>query len=127
MIALALIVAALGKRLLGLPSSLCPAIWAVLLGLLLTRTVGHWMSRISSSDFLRWLGKYSYGMYVVQLPLLSIITPSLVMHGLATFTSNRLLINIAFVPIMFSLTMLLGFLTYHLLEKHFLKLKRSWE
>ena len=125
--AFALIVVVLGKRLLGLPSSLCPAIWTVLLGLLLTRTVGHWMSRFANNDFLRWLGKYSYGMYVVQLPLLSIITPSLVMHGLANFTSNRLLINIAFVPIMFSLTMLLGFLTYHLLEKHFLKLKRSWE
>ena len=127
MITLEMIVTSSGIRLLGLPSSLCPAIWTVLLGLLLTRTVVHWMSRIANNDFLRWLGKYSYGMYVVQLPLLSIITPSLVMNGIATFTSNRLWINIAFVPIMFSLTMMLGFLSYHLLEKHFLKLKRGWE
>ncbi len=127
MLALVLLVAVLGKRLLGLPNSLCPATWTVLLGVLLTRPVGHWMSRIAKIDFLRWLGKYSYGMYVVQLPLLSLLTPSLVKAGLSTFTSNLLLINIAFVPIMFLLTMLLGFSTYHLLEKHFLKLKRAWE
>ncbi len=126
LIALAFAVAAIGKRLLGLPNSLCPAIWALLLGLLLTRPVEHWMSRIADLGFLRWLGKYSYGMYVVQLPLLSILTPSLMMDGLSTFTDNRLLINIIFVPIMFAVTMLLGFLTYHLLEKHFLKLKRNW-
>ena len=127
MLAIALVVAVLGKRLLGVPNSLCPAIWTVLLGLLLTRPVGHWMSQIVRVDFLRWLGKYSYGMYVVQLPLLSILTPSLVKDSLSTFTNNRLMVNIAFVPIMFSLTMLLGFLTFHLLEKHFLKLKRAWE
>jgi peptidoglycan/LPS O-acetylase OafA/YrhL len=122
-----LIVAAVGKRLLGLPNSVCPATWAILLGLLLTRPVGHWMSHLAKMDFLRWLGKYSYGMYVVQLPLLSVITPRWVTDGLSTITTSRLLVYIAYVPIMFSLTMLLGFLTYHLLEKHFLRLKRAWE
>ncbi len=126
MLAIAFIVAVLGKRLLGVSNSLCPAIWVVLLGLLLTRPFGHWMSRFARIDLLRWLGKYSYGMYVVQLPLLSIFTPSWVRDYLSGFTNNQLLTNIAFVPIMFSLTMLLGFLTYHLLEKHFLKLKRAW-
>ena len=85
------------------------------------------MSRLANSPFLRWLGKYSYGMYVVQLPLLSILTPSLAKEWLSTFTDNQLLINIAFVPLMFAITMLLGFLTYHLLEKHFLKLKQQWQ
>ena len=127
MFALSIVVAVLGKRLLGLPSSLCPAMWTVLLGLLLTRTSGHWMSRLANSPFLRWLGKYSYGMYVVQLPLLSILTPSLVNECLSTFTDNRLFINIAFAPLMFAITMVLGFLTYHLLEKHFLKLKQRWQ
>jgi peptidoglycan/LPS O-acetylase OafA/YrhL len=123
----AVVVTLLGKRLLGLSHSLCPAVWALLLGLLLTRPVGHWMSRIARLDFLRWLGKYSYGMYVVQLPLLSIITPRLVKDGLGTCTGNGLLVNLAFIPIMFSLTMLLGYLSYHLFEKHFLKLKHAWE
>ena len=127
MIAFTLIVAVFEKRLLGLPNSVCPAIWAVLIGLLLTRPVGHWASQIARFNFLRWLGKYSYGMYVVQLPLLSIITPSLVKNGLGVFTGNQLLVNFVFVPIMFLLTMILGFLSYHLLEKHFLKLKHAWE
>lgn len=127
LVGIALIVAILGKRLLGIPSTLCPAIWAVLLALLLTRPVGHWMSRFANNGLLRWLGKYSYGMYVVQLPLLSILTPTLVMSRLSTIISDRLWINIAFIATMFLLTMLLGFLTYHLLEKHFLKLKRRWE
>ncbi|MDX1928431.1 MAG: acyltransferase [Pirellulaceae bacterium] len=126
MIILALIVAAFGKSLLGLPNSLCPALWTVLLGVLLTRTSGHWLSRLLNNHALRWLGKYSYGMYVVQLPLLSLMTPNIVMDGLATFMASRLWINIAFVTIMFSLTAALGFLTYHLLEKHFLQLKQRW-
>jgi peptidoglycan/LPS O-acetylase OafA/YrhL len=126
MIIMAMIVAAFGKSLLGLPSSLCPALWTVLLGILLTRTPEHWLSQLANNHALRWLGKYSYGMYVVQLPLLSLVTPSLVMDGLATIIDSRLWINIAFVTIMFSLTAALGFLTYHLLEKHFLQLKQRW-
>jgi peptidoglycan/LPS O-acetylase OafA/YrhL len=124
---LALMVALLGRSLLGLPNSLCPAIWTLLLGFLLTRHSKHWISRIANHKLLRWLGKYSYGMYVVQLPLLSILTPTLMIHSLSALTNNRVLSNIAFVPIMFAITMLLGFLTYHLLEKHFLRLKRRWE
>lgn len=119
-------IAVLGTRLLGLANTLCPIICALMLGLLLTRPAGHWMSSVACSAYLRWLGKYSYGMYVVQLPLLSIITPSFVMGHLAIFTTNPLLINLAFIPTMLFLTMGLGFLTYHLLEKHFLKLKSAW-
>ncbi len=126
LIFLAFIVALLASRLLALPNSLCPALWAVLLGLLLTRPSAHWMPRIARLDFLCWLGKYSYGMYVVQLPLLAIITPVWVIDQLTGLTGNRLLASVVFVPMMFLLTMALGFTTYHLIEKHFLKLKSKW-
>jgi peptidoglycan/LPS O-acetylase OafA/YrhL len=126
MLILAFSMVVLGSRALALPSTLCPAIWTVLLGLLITRPKGHWLSRIARCGVLRWLGKYSYGMYVVQLPLVSIITINLYTTVILPHSSNMLLVQLSYIPTMLATTMLLGFLSYHGLEKHFLRLKRRW-
>ncbi len=126
MLVSAFAIAMLRSRVHTFPSTLCPAIWTVLLGILVTRPVGHWLSRSSTLAFLRWLGKYSYGMYVVQLPLLSIISMQLYTDVLFPNSNNRVLIQLSYIPTMLASTMLLGFLSYHGLEKHFLRLKRRW-
>lgn len=126
MLILAFAIVVLRSRALTLPSTLCPALWTVLLGLLITRPKGHWLSRMASNGVLRWLGKYSYGMYVVQLPLLSCITIKLYSDVLLPHSNSRLLVQLSYIPTMLAFTMLLGFLTYHGLEKHFLRLKRRW-
>ena len=65
-------------------------------------------------------------MYVVQLPLVSIITINLYTNVILPNSSNRLLVQLSYIPTMLATTMLLGFLSYHGLEKHFLRLKRRW-
>ena len=119
-------IVALRSRFGTLPSSLCPAFWMILLALLLSRPTTHWMSKIARTNFLMWLGKYSYGMYVVQLPLVSLVTVEMVTGFLANLTPNPLIVFLAYVPLMFLLTMALGYVSYHGLEKHFLRLKLRW-
>ncbi len=109
-----------------LTSTLWPCIWMLLLGLLLTRHKGHWMSRTARLGFLRWLGKYSYGMYVAQLPMVSLIDHKRLVASLSTMFIDPLAVFFIDIAILFSGTMLCGFLSYHLLEKHCLRWKRLW-
>jgi peptidoglycan/LPS O-acetylase OafA/YrhL len=119
-------IAVLGSRLGTLPNTLCPAFWMILLAVLLSRPKIHWMSHVARSKGLVWLGKYSYGMYVVQLPLASLMTAGMVTGLLSKLSIDPLISNIAYIPLMFGVTMLLGFASYHALEKHFLQLKPKW-
>jgi peptidoglycan/LPS O-acetylase OafA/YrhL len=116
----------IGKRLGTLPSSLCPAFWMITLAILLSRPTTHWMSKLARFGFLTWLGKYSYGMYVVQLPLVSLFTTRMVTGFFSSVFPNPLIVFLAYILFMFLVTMLLGYLSFHLLEKHFLKLKPKW-
>jgi peptidoglycan/LPS O-acetylase OafA/YrhL len=43
--------------------------------LILCLQPGSWVSRLSSTDFLRVFGKYSYGFYLYHFPLLSVLGP----------------------------------------------------
>ncbi|MCY2976203.1 MAG: acyltransferase [Planctomycetota bacterium] len=119
-------IVAIGSRLGTLPSSLCPAFWMIALAILLSRPPTHWLSKIARVGFLSWLGKYSYGMYVVQLPLVSLLTTQMVTGFLANVIPSPLVVFLAYILFMFVMTMVLGYLSFHLLEKHFLKLKPKW-
>ncbi len=116
----------MGSRLGTLPSSLCPAFWTIAIAILLSRSLDHWMSKLARSNFLTWLGKYSYGMYVVQLPLVSLLTPQMVTGFLSAAIPSPLGVYLTYILLMVLLTMALGYLSFHLLEKHFLKLKPKW-
>jgi peptidoglycan/LPS O-acetylase OafA/YrhL len=116
----------MGSRLGTLPSSLCPAFWTIAIAILLSRPLDHWMSKIARTKFLTWLGKYSYGMYVVQLPLASLLTTETVTEVLANAIPSPLGVYLTYILLMVLLTMVLGYLSFHLLEKHFLKLKPKW-
>ncbi len=119
---LLIIMGSLKFRWLGLANSITPAICVLVLGAMLTTTSNAWFNRIARSHVLRWFGKYSYGMYVVQLPIA---------FGLRELQWS----NLDWMPvgygspiqcvIGFVLTCGMAFSTYHMIEKHFLKLKEN--
>ncbi len=124
---LAFAIAIYGSRMLTLPSSLCPAIWALLMALLLTRCRSHWLAKLTRGPILRWFGKYSYGMYVFQLPLVSLITIGIFQSSLPAFANYSLSTSLLYVLSMLLLNGLLAYASFHCFEKHFLKLKRKWQ
>jgi peptidoglycan/LPS O-acetylase OafA/YrhL len=83
-----------------------------------------WYQRMFKSRMLRFFGKYSYGMYVLHLPVI------VAFEGL-NFTIDRFArVGGSYVPVAIGFTIvalvtttLLAFLSWHLYEKQFLKLK----
>ena len=83
------------------------------------------LSRFFQTRGMRVLGKYSYALYVFHFPL----APTLERMGLTvqtfpTLRGSELPGAIAFTIIGMSITLALALLSWHLYEKHFLRLKR---
>jgi peptidoglycan/LPS O-acetylase OafA/YrhL len=100
-----------GQSLLAIVSGL------LILACLMDRTgVNGWVQRIFASPVLRSLGKYSYGMYVIHLPLELILKRDpWYAHGNSGI--------LAYGGAILGASYLAAVLSYHLIEKHFLKLK----
>ncbi len=82
------------------------------------------VKRFLEHKYLCWMGKYSYGLYVYHFPIYCIsrvyllpeLTKMLPMPVFFVKLVNAVLVTIA--------TIVISYYSYHLLEKHFLKLKR---
>ena len=112
-----------GKRLLTLSLTAWPIFWSgALIWILLCKRESI-TAKIVSLKFLRSLGKYSYAMYVFQNPLIPIVA------GLATAFSyplpseTSLGFGLSYLIGMTVLTYLIAISSWHILEKHCLKLK----
>ena len=92
--------------------------WATLIGFFLSINK-HFMKRIFSGRLMTGLGKYSYGMYVFHWPVYIIISRQYIFNA-STQDKTWLLAVVAFVA-----TCLCSLASFHLLEKHFLKLKQA--
>jgi peptidoglycan/LPS O-acetylase OafA/YrhL len=117
----------LGRRLFGLPT----AAWAVTCGAFLVLMI---VSRRSSpltllgkSKGLQFFGKYSYAMYVFQLPLIYLAAPVLSASGIATLLGSPIAGQAAYCLIMFALTTLLAIVSWYVFEKRVLALKHRFE
>ena len=101
-------------------------LFGALLVMALTRPPASRLVRVLSSDWLRSWGRYSYGIYVVHLPLLSAIEykTTFYQHGVALLGGSRLPATLLLAVVGMSLSYMLGWLSYHLYEKRFLALKR---
>jgi peptidoglycan/LPS O-acetylase OafA/YrhL len=105
------------------------SILAIIFGLVVLACVvdnnarGSMLRKILTTAPLRSVGKYSYGMYVLHIPIVNSMA-----RLLPSFHSHfGKLYPIPFLTTIFVLTYAAGALSYHLLEKRFLELKRQFE
>jgi peptidoglycan/LPS O-acetylase OafA/YrhL len=95
------------------------AVFVVCVGSIPEGTFGHPLRRLLETPALRAVGRYSFAMYVFHLPLL-VAFGDYISRATAVAGSAAPLLY-AFVAV--GMSFVAGFLTYHLLEKHFLRLK----
>lgn len=117
-------VALTGKRFLGVPNTLCPLFFMAAMAVLLTSTKRSLLAKIFESVPLRFLGKYSYGMYVVQLPLVTLLP---LMLATPWLPSDPIAQSAIYVVVMFGLITCVAVASFHLLESHFLRLKKFFD
>lgn len=117
-----------GGRLLTISHSIWAIFWTCVLVMLLTSSRNNPLAGMFRQSWIRSLGKYSYAMYVFQNPLIPILAGVLSVSGIATILSmnpdTAILPTIIYTVIMFAITYGIAILSWHLLEKHCLKLKR---
>ncbi len=114
----------LERRLWGLNLALVAGFCAALLILALASTPDSRWGRLWRSRALAFFGKYSYAMYVFQLPLIVLMAPILTAEGLCASLGSVFLGRMTYIALMTSVTTACAYLSWHLYEKHFLKLKR---
>jgi len=119
-----LVFAVTGKRWMTLPHTIVPALMAVVLGLIVTGKKSNYLSRPLRNPILCWFGKYSYGMYVVQLPLLTLLPISIFVSAVGLETMNSVMTSTAYLVTMVALTCAIAYVSFHQFETRFLNLKR---
>lgn len=98
--------------------------FAGLLVMAVTAPAGGIVGRAFTHPLLRFFGKYSYAMYVVHLPLVDVLR-TWVLHPdrVEPLVGTRLHAVFAFNVLAVAITAALALASWHLYEKHFLKLK----
>ncbi len=81
---------------------------------------------ILESNFLRFFGRYSYALYVIHVPLMSILCHAGLTPGRLSVGGSDFIGAMLYASILLLLSIILAMLSWHLLEKHFLKLKRHF-
>jgi peptidoglycan/LPS O-acetylase OafA/YrhL len=116
-----------GSRMLTLPDSLW-ALWsAAVLVEVVTASSSGWLGSAARWPWLTWLGKYSYGMYMFQNPLIPLLAGVVTAPGLARQLGSPLAGQLAYCGIMSLATAGVAYLSWHAFEKHWLKLKHRFE
>ena len=73
------------------------------------------------SSLLRWLGKYSYGIYIFHMLVSFVYAAFLHAH-----IHSKVVLHIAVVVCNLAITLPLAWLSYHFYEQPFLRLKRHF-
>jgi peptidoglycan/LPS O-acetylase OafA/YrhL len=117
----------LERRLFGLPYALWAATSGALLILIAAPRSASSLRRIGDSRLLQFLGKYSYGMYVFQLPLITITATVVTARGIADCVGSAAAGQLIYCFAMFVLTTAAAVVSWHVFEKRWLVLKRYFE
>lgn len=116
-------IAVTGELFLGLPNSLTPLFFTAAMAIAMLSPRPSWPVQFLESRWLRVLGKYSFGMYVLQLPLVKLLPLGVWLGMLPT---NPLAHSPLYIAGMFGLILVLAVASFHLFESHFLKLKPAF-
>lgn len=84
------------------------------------------LARGLSGPLLRWFGTYSYAMYVFHVALMPLYHRIYPLATLSAALRSTYLAVAAYVVLSIASTTLAAYLSWHLYEKHFLKLKRHF-
>jgi peptidoglycan/LPS O-acetylase OafA/YrhL len=114
-------------RLLTLVDTLWVVEGASLLVVIVTAAPGSWLGRCGNLPALHWLGKYSYGLYLFGNLMIPLIAPLVTAAGLAELCGHKVLGQLAYLAILSVATGVAALLSWHLFEKHCLKLKQYFE
>lgn len=117
----------LHKRIPALRETLYAFLCAGVLILAVIPVANIWWTRLWNARALRFFGKYSYGMYVVQNFLKAALPPELVIASVATVVGSIFWSRCVYLGAMSLATILAALLSWNLLEKHFLRLKHYFE
>ena len=84
------------------------------------RQSSGWIYQLFSHSLLRWFGKYSYALYILHVPLAFVV----LRPNIRCIATQPVLAEFELFIIYFGTCILFAYLSWHLFEKHFLKLKR---
>ena len=93
-----------------------------LIVLVTTLSEGALLRKVFRNRMMTFFGKYSYAMYMIHLPLISILLDRMWKMGRQNFS-----MWLGYVVISFGGTILLSLVSWNILEKHMLSLKRYFE
>jgi len=85
------------------------------------------VSRLCTLAPMRWLGKYSYGIYVLHLILFTYLDEPLRRFINTHLSTNKGVDIVTTGLLIFLISITAAYLSYHLYERHFLRLKRYFD
>jgi peptidoglycan/LPS O-acetylase OafA/YrhL len=112
------------RRLLYLTLTVWSVAFAGLLVLMVTAQPRGVVGSLARSRVLQWLGRYSYGIYVFQLPLLYALANVVTAPGLVAWTGHPWAGQLLYAALMTAANLALAYTSWHLLEKRVLAWKR---
>jgi peptidoglycan/LPS O-acetylase OafA/YrhL len=108
----------------ALSSSLYAVFFGGVLVFAVNCRVGSLSERLYCNWLLRTLGKYSYGLYVLHYLLRPTLHGLFPVESLAVWTGSNFFGLLIYAGLAMALSLIAAWLSWHLLEKHFLKLKK---
>ncbi|EMI29062.1 acyltransferase 3 [Rhodopirellula europaea SH398] len=124
-----LAIALFNRRFLTAAETAFPVTFALLIAVVLRPESRMNLGRLFRSSLLRSLGKYSYAMYVFQSPLIPLV--AMLPSSMSVFErfggDDSIIAHLCYIAFMFLLTYGIALLSWHILEKHCLRLKRHFK
>lgn len=117
-------------RFLTISHSVWAIMWSCFLIVVLSSSSTTFLARNLRSRFLRTLGRYSYAMYVFQNPLIPLAAPILSAVAIQQWIGGGdagIVAHLIYTAAMTTIVFAMAVLSWHLLEKHCLRLKRYFE
>ncbi|GAB5405363.1 MAG: acyltransferase [Aureliella sp.] len=112
-----------GRSIFTIAHSAWAFTWASMLFLVISSGTQDRLAQVFRTNWLRTAGKYSYALYVFQSPLIPLAGPVLGTAALAK-SIGETPATLLYIPLMCTLSFAAALLSWHLLEKHMLKLKK---